>query len=109
MTDPRSLLERESQRFTQTDGAFERLLSRRGRRQRNRRIRAGAVGVLVALAAAAFLVRSIASEHVPANPTPSKPLGAGEVLTGRESDLLAQDPDSREVRTIVDAAALPGG
>src|SRR5439155_24097548 len=99
------VLERESRPVDLEQGDFERLLGRRERKQRNRRIRSGAVGVIVALATAAVLVRSVAYEHVPANPP--KPLGAGEVLTVRNGDLVAQDPDTREVRTIVYGQALP--
>ena len=51
MSDPRSLLERESRRFIQQDGAFERLARRRDRKRRNQRIAAGAVGLAVGLAA----------------------------------------------------------
>ena len=104
MNDERERLQRVVQGFAPPNDAFERLVNRRGRRQRNRRIRAGAVGVIVALATAAILVRTIESEHVPAHPTP--PLGAGEVLTG-STPLVAKDPDTGEVRTIVDAASLP--
>ena len=43
-------LERESRTVDLEHGDFERLLDRRERKQRNRRIRAGAVGVIVALA-----------------------------------------------------------
>jgi len=51
MSDPRSLLERESQRFVQQDGAFERLRRRRDRKRRNQRIAAGVVGIAVFVAA----------------------------------------------------------
>jgi hypothetical protein len=51
MSDPRSLLERESQRFIQQDGAFERLRRRRDRKRRNQRIAAGVVGIAVFVAA----------------------------------------------------------
>lgn len=51
MSDPRSLLERESRRFIQHDGAFERLLRRRDRKRRNQRITAGVVGIAVFVAA----------------------------------------------------------
>jgi hypothetical protein len=54
MSDPRSLLERESRRFIQQDGAYERLLSRRDRKRRNQRIAAGVVGI--AFFAAAVLI-----------------------------------------------------
>src|SRR4051794_14825030 len=97
-------LERESRTIDLEQGDFERLLHRRERKQRNRRIRAGAVGVIVALLTAAFLARSMAVERVPA--IPPKPLGAGEVLTGYR-DLVAHDPDTGAVRKIVDFTGLP--
>jgi DNA-binding beta-propeller fold protein YncE len=61
------VLERESRSVDLEQGDFERLLDRRERRQRNRRIRAGVVGVLVALAAGFVLVRSLTSDGVPAD------------------------------------------
>jgi Tol biopolymer transport system component len=51
MSDPRSLLDRESRRFAQPDGAFERLSLRRDRKRRNQRIAAGVVGIAVFVAA----------------------------------------------------------
>lgn len=70
------VLERESRTVDLERGDFERLLDRRDRKQRNRRIRAGAVGVIVALATVAVLARSMTSEPEPAivptpTPTPS--------------------------------------
>jgi Tol biopolymer transport system component len=113
-------LERESRSVDLEQGDFERLLGRRERKERNRRIRAGALGVIVALAMGFVFVRSLTSEPVPADPpvepTPAAPTGAGEVLTPMgglgtfprgSTDLDAQDPDSGEVRTIVDAKGLP--
>ena len=95
-------LERESLAVDLEHGDFERLLDRRERKQRNRRIRAGAVGIIVALATAAALAHyDRRRSAIPA--TPPKPVGAGEVLTVGES-LLAQDPDSRQLRTIFDTA-----
>src|SRR5436190_7551894 len=90
-------------------------------RPRARRRMAATVGVTVVAVAALALggvvaVRSITeSSPRPANPGPTTeptPLGAGEVLTGgsrvMKGDLVAQDPDSGGMRTIVDAGALPG-
>jgi hypothetical protein len=94
-------LDRESQSVDLERGDFERLLERRERKQRNRRIGAGAVAVIVALATAALLTRYIAWEHVPA--TPQKPL---EVLLGAKG-LGAREPDSGQTRSIVDAELLP--
>ena len=103
------VLDRESRTVDLEHGDFERLLGRRDRKERNRRIRAGAVGVSVALVMGIILARSMMmSDGVPADPTPQpKPLGAGEVLIGGGQSLVAQDPESGEVRTIVDAKTLP--
>ena len=75
------VLERESRSVDLEPGDFERLLGRRERRQRNRRIRAGAVGVIVALATGIVLVRSLTSDPVPADPEPQPPSGSALELT----------------------------
>ena len=62
------VLERESRTVDLEQGDFERLLGRRERKQRNRRIRAGALGVIVALTMGMILMRSLTSNGVPANP-----------------------------------------
>jgi hypothetical protein len=62
------VLERESRTVDLEPGDFERLLDRRERKQRNRRIRAGALGVIVVLAMGTLFVRSLTSDHIPANP-----------------------------------------
>src|SRR3954471_1938444 len=98
-------LERESRTVDLEPGDFERLLGRRERKQRHRQIGAGATRVIVALAAAAFLVRAIHLEVTPANPNPPKPIGAGEVLYGG----TARDPNTGKVRRVVDTGALPVG
>jgi Tol biopolymer transport system component len=81
-------------------------------RGRARRRIAATVGVTVVVVGALALggvvaVRSItASSPRPANPGPTTeptPLGSGEVLTVRKGHLVAKDPASGEVRTIVDA------
>ena len=80
------------------------------RRARRRLVLNAAVGTLVGLAvlAGAFAgVRAIqTASPIPADPTPTPP-GGGEVLTVGLRDLLAQDPDSGEVRKIVDTVTLP--
>ena len=98
-------LERESRTVDLEQGDFERLLARRERKQRNRRIREGVVGVIVALATAAILVRAIDSQHVSVDQPPPKLVGAGEVLYGGS----ARDPDTGDGRRIVDTEALPVG
>jgi WD40-like Beta Propeller Repeat len=62
------VLERESRTVDLEQGDFERLLVRRERKQRNARIRAGALGVIVALAMGVVLVRSLTTDEIPANP-----------------------------------------
>ena len=107
MSDPRSLLERESQRFTQTDGAFERLLGRRERRQRTRRIRAGALGVIVALAMGLVFVRSLTSGTIPADspvePRPA-PAASGALAYVLDGDIYVADPDGTNAVKLSDDA-----
>jgi Tol biopolymer transport system component len=80
------------------------------RRARRRLVLNAAVGTvvgLVVLVGALAGVRAIqTAEPIPAVPTPTPP-GAGEVLTVGSRDLLAHDPDSGEVRKIVDTVTLP--
>ena len=73
------VLERESRTVDLEQGDFERLLGRRERKQRNRRIRAGAVGVIVALATGIVLVRSLTSDRDPGGSARRAPAGAGGV------------------------------
>ena len=78
MSDPRSLLERESRRFIQPDGAFERLVRRRDRKRRNQRIAAGVVGIAVFVAAVWIVTIGESFNHTqqPAiQPTPTPPAG----------------------------------
>ena len=88
------VLERESRTVDLEQGDFERLLGRRERKQRNRRIRAGAVGVIVALAAGIFLVRSLTSDPVPANPPEPRPApaAAGTLAYILDGDVYVADP-----------------
>ena len=72
MSDPRSLLERESRRFIQQQGAFERLAERRDRKRRNQRIRAGVLGLAIAIAVGWLGVNAIRSTP----PVPAAPGGA---------------------------------
>ena len=79
MSDPRSLLERESRRFIQPDGAFERLVRRRDRKRRNQRIAAGVVGIVV-FVAAVWIVTSVGS--LVRSEKSVVPGGTGPVQTG---------------------------
>lgn len=106
------VLERESRSVDLERGDFERLLGRRERKERNRRIRAGTVGVTVALVMGIVLARSMMmSDGVPADsPMPAR--GDGEFIlfapskAGAGWDLAAQDPETEEVRTIVETDGL---
>ena len=73
------VLERESRTVDLEQGDFERLLGRRERKQRNRRIRAGALGVIVALAMGIVLVRSLTSDADPGGSARRAQAGAGGV------------------------------
>jgi len=73
MSDPRSLLERESRRFIQPDGAFERLVRRRDRKRRNQRIAAGVVGIAVFVAAVWIVTSGLSFDR---SDTPAVPGGA---------------------------------
>ena len=79
-------LERESRTVDLEQGDFERLLGRRERKQRNRRIRAGALGVIVALAIGAIFVRLADVGPDPGGSARCAPSGAGG--SGRPRVLL---------------------
>ena len=73
------VLERESRTVDLEHGDFERLLGRRERKQRNRRIGAGALGVIVALVMGIILVRSLTSDRDPGGSARRASAGAGGV------------------------------
>jgi hypothetical protein len=100
MSDPRSLLERESRRFIQQDGAFERLVRRRDRKRRNRRIRAGVLGISVFALAAIGLVRLLGSEPIPADQPSSAFVGT---WTSTELD-LDESSQTMTIRPAEDGA-----
>ena len=90
------VLERESRTVDLEQGDFERLLGRRERKQRNRRIRAGAVGVIVALATGIVLVRSLTSDPIPADPPVEPrpaPAASGTLAYVLDGDIYVADPD----------------
>jgi Tol biopolymer transport system component len=100
------VLERESRSVDLEQGDFERLLSRRQRKERNRRIRAGALGVIVALAMGALL-RSLTSDPIPADrpePRPA-PAAAGALAYTLDGDVYVADPDGSNAVKIADGRA----
>jgi Tol biopolymer transport system component len=103
MSNIADVLERESQTVDLEQGDFERLLGRRERKERNRRIRAGAVGVIVALAVGILLVRSLTSHHIPADrhnkPRPS-PAAFGTLAFVGPDGIYVADPDGSNLVRI---------
>jgi WD40-like Beta Propeller Repeat len=113
MSDPRSLLERESRRFIQQDGAFERLVRRRDRKRRNQRIAAGVVGIAVFVAAVWVVTTSGPFDRAATPAVPGGETGPTEVTEVTppvsavgpvpETDYLL-DLDTGEMRPL----SLPG-
>jgi hypothetical protein len=99
------VLERESRTVDLEQGDFERLLGRRERKQRNRRICAGALGVIVALATGMLLARSLTSDQIPADrtvePRPA-PAPAGTLAYILDGDVYVADPDGANAVKIAD-------
>ena len=104
MSDPRSLLERESRRFIQQQGAFERLAERRDRKRRNQRIRAGVLGLAIAFAVGWLGINAIRSTPpVPADdPTPT-PASVGALAYALDGDIYVADPDGSNAVKISNA------
>jgi hypothetical protein len=104
-------LERASRSVDLEQGDFERLLARRERKLRNRQIGAAAVGIIVALTVGIALARSLSVDPIPADP-PMPARGDGEFIVFERSyaddswDLAAQDPETGEVRTLVETNGL---
>ena len=97
MSDPRALLERETHRFVQPEGAFERLQQRRDHKRRNQRIGAGILGIAVFALAAFGLIRVLGSEGTPAN-EPRTPFDGAWVSIREPS----RDTRTMTIRTSVD-------
>ena len=99
------VLERESEAVDLEQGDFERLLGRRERKHRNQRIRAGALGVIVALAMGFVFVRSVRSDGIPADrpvePRPA-PAASGTLAYILDGDVYVADPDGSNAVKIAD-------
>jgi hypothetical protein len=110
MPETSPLLERVMERVELRPFTLEGFHDRRDHKRRNQRIRAGVLGIAIAIAVGWLGVNAIRSAPpVPADPTPTPELRRdGEVLvfepraTGKGWDLAAQDPQTGEVRTIVE-------
>lgn len=102
------VLERESRTVDLEQGDFERLLGRRERKQRNARIRAGAVGIIVALAMGIVFLRALTSDPIPAErpePRPA-PAALGSLVYSLDGDIWVADPDGTNAVRITDVDAL---
>src|SRR5262245_40903510 len=101
-------LERESRSVDLEQGDFERLLDRRERRERNRRIRAGALGVIVAFAVGTLILRSLTSDHIPANPPVElKPAPlSGAIAYDRQGHIYVAGLDGSNPVAIDDVVAI---
>ena len=109
MMDERERLGQVVGGFAPPDDAFERLVTRRGRKQRNRRIRAGALGVIVALAMGLVFVKSVTSNGMPADqpePRPAPAVVSGALAYGLGGDIYVADPDGTNPVRITDVAAV---
>lgn len=111
MSDTQRTLERELERLSPPRILFDQLAQRRNRKRRNQRIRAGVLGIAIAIVVGWWGINAIwSAPPLPADPTPTLPeLRRGEETivfeprgTGQGWDLAAQDPETGEVRTIVE-------
>jgi Tol biopolymer transport system component len=127
MTEDRNTLERELDRLSPPRLSLDQLAHRRDRRRRDQRIRAGLLGVAIAIAivAGAVSIGAIRSTSpVPGEdprPTPTPPptsaasRGDGEFIvfaprsTGVGWDLAARDPETGDVRTVVETTGIVDG
>ena len=105
------LVNRAIDLFPAPADARDRLTQRRARQQRKRRLVAGVVGVVVALATAAALAYSIETAHVPADQTPLPPaIGVpGALAYALDGDIYVADPDaSNAVKIATPDASCDG-
>ena len=96
------VLERESRTVDLEQGDFERLLGRRELKERNRRIRAGALGVIVAIATGLVLARSLTSERTTADRPRPTPAALGSLAYTLDGDVYVADPDGSNAVRIAD-------
>jgi Tol biopolymer transport system component len=102
------VLERESRTVDLEHGDFERLLGRRERKQRNRRIRAGALGVIVALAMGILFVRSLTTDPIPADRPVEPAPASGALVYSLRGDIYVADPDGSNAVNIAEGIADAG-
>jgi Tol biopolymer transport system component len=113
MSNVRELLEREGATVDLEHGHFERMLRRRDRKRRNQRIAAGVLAIIVALVTFIAMKHAFDTAQKPADGTHPRSFtgmviqytGTGdEVYGGGGGDLVALDPSTGEVTTVLDGA-----
>ncbi len=93
MIDDRDLFERSAERFVPPEQSFERLVTRRDRKHRNKRIRAGVVALVVTAIGTGALVRAFPSGTVPAD-------DARTIFVGTWTSTELDDPGRSQTMTI---------
>jgi Tol biopolymer transport system component len=91
MIDDRELFDRAIARFAPPERSFERLVARRDRNQRNKRIAAGVVAAVVAVAGIGTLLRAFdPTPRTPISPSPSPTATNGDItFVGRDESSMA--------------------
>ena len=97
MSETRELLRPAVEGFEPMPDAFERVLDRRDRKQRNRRVAAGVVGIAIFALAAFGLARLLTSEPEPAVPEPTP---AAERQLGRVHGRPSSRPGSTRASVV---------
>jgi len=101
MKTERDLISRAARAWAPTEPSFDELVRRRHRKERNRRLTAMVVGVVITIALAASGVAIVRSNEVPADQQHTLRRG-GEVLeyAGTSSELRAVDPTTGSSRLL---------
>lgn len=108
MIEDRELFERAVTRFAPPGHSFERLVNRRDRKQRNARMRAGVLALIVVLAGIGALIRAFdGAPRTPASPRPSPLASNGDItFVGRNwsdmASLYSIDPSGGVPKRIFD-------
>jgi hypothetical protein len=114
MAEYADVLQRELERLSPPRIPLERLARRRDRKSRNRRIRAGVLGIVIALGtayAASRLIHSTSTPMTPPGPTEG-PRRNGEIIRFEDIagspavDLVAQDPGTGQLRVFADTSSV---
>ena len=107
MNETRDLLERVGERFPFPDDAFELLLRRRDRLQRNRRIAAAGLALIVTALGIGVAVRfAVLDRDVPAEPTDVR---NGDLAFVGDGNLHLVDPSTGQTRILVRACPAIDG